>query len=123
MELECNCLKLRRTVAVAAAGVERAGTVALEFERSETSVEDSLAAAVPEGQLVRSAVVVADKSADVPFAVDSFAVRALGLAPAFSLRSGTVVEHTFAVAECKSAVEACSSDCRRSFVEDELRLS
>lgn len=121
MELECNCLKLRRTVA--AAGVERAGTVALEFERSETSVEDSLAAAVPEGQLVRSAVVVADKSADVPFAVDSFAVRALGLEPAFFLRSGTVVEHTFAVAECKSAVGACSSDCRRSFVEDELRLS
>lgn len=58
-------------------------------------------------------------------AVDSFAEHELELALvpelelAFSLTFDTAVEHTFAVAECKAVVVACSWDFQKSFAVDE----
>lgn len=80
-------------------------------------VQDSLAVFVVERPEYFAAE--ADKLVVAEQFVGSFAEHGLelGLAlvpePVFSLKFDIVVEHTFVVVECKSAVAACNSDFRK----------
>lgn len=118
--LAYNLQKSPHTVAVVAVAF------VAESELSE-AVEDSFVAAVAVG-CVGDFAVVADRW--VVLELEPFAAPELGpfvglelvLPPALELvfvsRFDIVVVHTFAAAECRSAVAGYNLDCRKLFAED-----